>query len=75
MGKTFLLSHFAQGRRAVSFGATAQAEAVELHRLLECVRRDLGDAAADLAGGGFQSWEFAEGACWRTVERWTRSTT
>lgn len=59
VGKTFLLSHFAQGRRAVSFGATAQSEAVELHRLLECVRRDLGDAAADLAGGGFKSWEAA----------------
>ena len=59
VGKTFLLSHFAQGRRAVFFGATGQAEAVELRRLGEVIRRDLGDEAAHLAGGGFPSWEAA----------------
>ena len=59
VGKTFLLSHFAQGRRAVFFGATQQAEGVELTRLAEAVRRDLGDQAADLAGGSFASWESA----------------
>jgi AAA+ ATPase superfamily predicted ATPase len=59
VGKTFLLSHFAQGKRAVFFGATQQAEAVELGRLAEAVRRDLGDRAADLAGGSFASWEAA----------------
>ena len=46
VGKTFLLSHFAQGKRAVFFGATQQAEAVELRRLTETIRRDLGDQAA-----------------------------
>jgi hypothetical protein len=59
VGKTFLLSHFAQGRRAVFFGATQQAEAVELRRLTETIRRDLGDQAGHLAGGGFPSWEAA----------------
>ncbi len=59
VGKTFLLSHFVPGKRAVFFGATQQAEAVELGRLAEAVRRDLGDRAADLAGGGFASWEAA----------------
>ncbi len=59
MGKTFLLSHFVQNRRAVFFGATQQAETVELRRLADATRRDLGDQAADLAGGGFASWEAA----------------
>lgn len=59
VGKTFLLSHFAAEGTAVFFGATQQAEAVELGRLLDAVRRGLGDRAADLAGGGFASWEAA----------------
>jgi AAA+ ATPase superfamily predicted ATPase len=58
-GKTFLLSHFVRSRRAVFFGATAEAEGVELRRLREAVERDLGPEAADLAGGGFASWEAA----------------
>lgn len=59
VGKTFLLSHFVQGKRAVFFGATQQSEAVELGRLLEAVRRDLGAETADLAGGSFSTWEAA----------------
>jgi AAA+ ATPase superfamily predicted ATPase len=59
VGKTFLLSHFAEERRSVYFGATQQAEGVELGRLADAVRRDLGDQAADLAGGSFASWETA----------------
>jgi len=59
VGKTFLLSHFSRGKRAVFFGATQQSETVELARLLETVRRDLGEHVADLAGGGFRSWEAA----------------
>ncbi len=59
VGKTFLLSHFAGERRSVYFGATQQAQGVELGRLADAVRRDLGDQAADLAGGGFASWEAA----------------
>jgi uncharacterized protein len=59
VGKTFLLSHFSRDRRAVFFGATQQAQGVELSRLADAVRRDLGDQAADLAGGSFASWEAA----------------
>ncbi len=59
VGKTFLLSHFVRERRSVFFGATQQAEGVELARLADAVRRDLGDQAADLTGGGFTSWEAA----------------
>jgi hypothetical protein len=59
VGKTFLLAHFAQGRRAVFFGATQQNERIELARLAEALRRDLGDRAADLTGGGFRDWEAA----------------
>jgi AAA+ ATPase superfamily predicted ATPase len=59
VGKTFLLSHFVRRRRGVFFGATQQAEPVELGRLGEAVRRDLGDDVADLTGGSFASWEAA----------------
>ena len=59
VGKTFLLSHLVRGRRAVFFGATQQAQAVELARLAETVRRDLGESAADLATPSFASWESA----------------
>lgn len=57
VGKTFLLSHFARGKRAVFFGATQQAEAVELNRFAEALERDLGVDEADLTGGGFVTWE------------------
>jgi len=59
VGKTFLLSRFSRDKRAVFFGATQQSESVELTRLLEAVRRDLGERVADLAGGGFSTWEAA----------------
>ncbi|MBX3030630.1 MAG: ATP-binding protein [Chloroflexi bacterium] len=59
VGKTFLLSHLVEGKRALFFGATQQAEAVELRRFAEAVGRDLGPVASDLAGGGFASWESA----------------
>jgi uncharacterized protein len=59
VGKTFLLSDFVRGKRAVFFGATQQAESIELARLLEAVQRELGDSEADLTGGGFRSWEAA----------------
>jgi AAA+ ATPase superfamily predicted ATPase len=58
-GKTFLLSHFTQHRRAVFFGSTQQAESIELARLADTVRRDLGERTADLAGSRFESWESA----------------
>lgn len=41
------------------FGATQQAQGIELSRLTDAVRRDLGEEDADLAGGGFSSWEAA----------------
>ncbi|MBI4265548.1 MAG: ATP-binding protein [Acidobacteria bacterium] len=59
VGKTFLVAHFARTRHAVFFGATQQAEVVELGRLAEAVRRDLGDRVADLTGGSFTGWESA----------------
>lgn len=59
VGKTFLLSHFAGGKRSVFFGATQQAEAVELRRFIEAVRLGLGPEAADLAGGDLSGWEAA----------------
>jgi hypothetical protein len=60
VGKTYLLSHFARAHRGVFFGATQQAEAIELGRLGEAIRRDLGDRVADLAGGAhFPGWEAA----------------
>lgn len=59
VGKTFLLSEFVPGKRAVFFGATQQSETVELARLMDAVRRNLGDHVADLAGGQFGSWEAA----------------
>lgn len=59
VGKTFLLSHLVTGKRAVFFGATEQAQGVELDRLAEAVRRDLGASIADLTGGRFSNWEAA----------------
>jgi uncharacterized protein len=59
VGKTFLLSHFAAEGRSVFFGATQQSESVELERLRDAVRRGVGERVADLAGGGFTSWEAA----------------
>ena len=58
VGKTFLLSHFVRGKRAIFFGATQQSEAIELSRFGEAIRRDLGDRAADLAST-FANWEAA----------------
>src|SRR5258708_6582982 len=59
VGKTFLLSHLAAGKRAVHFGATQQAQGVELRRFAEAVRAQLDERAVDLAGGGFRDWEGA----------------
>lgn len=59
VGKTFLLSHFVQDKRAVFHAATQQAEGVELRRLHDEIHRELGPATADLTGGGFSNWEAA----------------
>jgi hypothetical protein len=60
VGKTFLAADFMRGKRGLFFGATQQSEGVELRRLAEVVRRDLGSHAEDLmGGGGLASWEAA----------------
>ena len=59
VGKTFLLSHFSRDKPALFFGATQQAEAVELRRFAEAAGRDLGPGTLDLAGGTLASWEAA----------------
>jgi AAA+ ATPase superfamily predicted ATPase len=59
VGKTFLLSHFLQGKRGFLFGATQQSERIELERLFESMTRELGREIADGSGGGFASWEAA----------------
>jgi len=60
VGKTFLVSHLASDKpRAVFFGATEQAEEIELARLAEVCRHALGPRSLDVAGGSFSGWEAA----------------
>lgn len=60
VGKTFLLTHFAEGKKAVYFTATRQ-DSLErqLTRLTEGIREQLGGAAEDLLGAPFRDWESA----------------
>ncbi|MGH3994832.1 MAG: ATP-binding protein, partial [Pseudonocardiaceae bacterium] len=56
----FLLSHFAEGKRAVYFTATRQdSERRQVDRYASAVSEQLGEDAADLVGGGFADWEAA----------------
>src|SRR5512142_945550 len=60
VGKTFLLTHFAEGKRSVYFTATRQdSEDRQLQRFAERLREQLGDEVADLAPPTFPSWEAA----------------
>lgn len=60
VGKTFLLSHLAQGKRAVYFTATRQdAPARQLERFTSQLREQLGEEVADLVSSSFPSWEAA----------------
>lgn len=60
VGKTYLLSHFAQGKRAVYFTATRQdADDRQLRRFAGALREQLGDEVADLAPPTFSDWEAA----------------
>lgn len=60
VGKTYLLSHFAERKRSVYFTATRQdTDDRQLHRFAEALREQLGDEVADLAPSTFPSWEAA----------------
>ncbi|MEJ3747196.1 ATP-binding protein [Actinomycetes bacterium KLBMP 9797] len=60
VGKTYLLTHFAAGKRAVYFTATRQdSEERQLRRFAERLREQLGEAVADLAPESFRDWESA----------------
>jgi uncharacterized protein len=60
VGKTYLLTHFAQGKRAVYFTATRQDhEARQLGRLTDEIREQLGDEVTDLLPGPFEDWAAA----------------
>lgn len=60
VGKTFLLTHFAEGKRVVYFTATRHDSAErQLSRLAERMREQLGGAVGDLLAAPFQDWEAA----------------
>lgn len=60
VGKTYLLTHVAQGKRAIYFTATRQdSEARQLERFTERLREQLGEEVADLLPSPFPNWEAA----------------
>jgi uncharacterized protein len=60
VGKTWLLTHVAEGKRAVYFTATRQdTDARQLHRFTAHVREQLGEDVRDLLPDAFPSWEAA----------------
>jgi len=60
VGKTFLLTHFAEGKRAVYFTATRQDSSErQLARLTDRIREQLGGEVEDLLAAPFQDWEAA----------------
>lgn len=60
VGKTYLLTHFAVGRKSVYFTATRQdSEHRQVERFAAAMRDQLGEEVADLMGGGFTDWEAA----------------
>src|SRR5947209_3823487 len=60
VGKTFLLTHFAEGKRGVYFTATRQDSAErQLTRLAERMREQLGGLVSDLLAAPFHDWESA----------------
>lgn len=60
VGKTYLLTHFAQGKRAIYFTATRQdTQDRQLRRFVEHLHEQLGDEVRDLAPDTFPSWEAA----------------
>ena len=60
VGKTYLLTHFAEGKRAVYFTATRQdSEERQLRRFAERLREQLEEQARDLVPEAFRDWESA----------------
>jgi hypothetical protein len=60
VGKTYLLTHFARGKRAVYFTATRQdSEDRQLGRFAQRLREQLGEEVRDLVPAGFADWEAA----------------
>lgn len=60
VGKTYLLTHFAEGKRAVYFTATRQdSEDRQLRRFAERLAEQLGDEVRDLVPEAFAGWEAA----------------
>jgi uncharacterized protein len=60
VGKTFLLTKFAEGKRTVYFTATRQDSADrQLARLADRMREQLGSDVEDLLAAPFQDWEAA----------------
>lgn len=60
VGKTYLLTHLAEGKRAVYFTATRQdPDSYQLSRLADRIREQLGDEVAGLLPGPFADWEAA----------------
>lgn len=69
VGKTYLLSHFAQGKRAVYFTATRQdTDDRQLRRFAERLREQLGAEVDDLVPETFPTWEAALGLVIRLAE-------
>lgn len=70
VGKTYLLTHFAQDKRAVYFTATRQdSEHRQLRRLAGRLREQLGDEVRDLVPETFAGWEAALRFLIRLAER------
>jgi AAA+ ATPase superfamily predicted ATPase len=60
VGKTYLLTHLAEGKRAVYFTATRQdSEERQLERFTARLREQLGEPVAGLMTGPFTDWESA----------------
>lgn len=69
VGKTYLLSHFAEGKRSVYFTATRQdTDDRQLRRFAERLREQLGDEVRDLVPETFPTWEAALGFVIRLAE-------
>jgi AAA+ ATPase superfamily predicted ATPase len=60
VGKTYLLTHFAERKRTVYFTATRQdSEERQVARFAAAIGEHLGEDVADLMGGGLSDWEAA----------------